>query len=137
IVLPGYLELFFSAPSVRQRVIDLVKSTSGQKGISGQDLKALSVTYPSLSEQTEIVRRVEQLFAFANQLEAKISSAQLRIDCLTQSLLAKAFSGELTADWRAANPHLISGKNSVNALLEEIKSERKLKQQKRKSRTQS
>ncbi|UQA42838.1 restriction endonuclease subunit S, partial [Xanthomonas oryzae pv. oryzae] len=43
----------------------------------------------------EIVRHVEQLFAYADQLEAKVAAAQQRIDALTQSLLAKAFRGEL------------------------------------------
>lgn len=52
---------------------------------------------PSIEEQTEIVRRVEQLFAFADQLEAKVASAKSRIDHLTQSILAKAFRGELVA----------------------------------------
>ena len=42
-----------------------------------------------------VVRRVEQLFAFADQLEAKVASAKSRIDHLTQSILTKAFRGEL------------------------------------------
>lgn len=50
---------------------------------------------PPKDEQLEIVRRVEQLFAFAGQLEAKVSASQKRIDTLTQSLLTKAFRGEL------------------------------------------
>ena len=95
IVLPDYIEIFFSELSTRQRVMDLVKSTSGQKGISGQDLKEIVVTYPDITEQTEIVRRVEQLFAFADQLEARVVAAKSRIDHLTQSILAKAFRGEL------------------------------------------
>ena len=55
----------------------------------------MDIACPSLAEQTEIVRRVEQLFAFADQLEAKVASAKSRIDHLTQSILAKAFRGEL------------------------------------------
>lgn len=55
----------------------------------------MSFPLPPLEEQTEIVRRVEQLFAFADQLEAKVASAKSRIDHLTQSILAKAFRGEL------------------------------------------
>lgn len=34
-------------------------------------------------------------FAFADQLEAKVASAKSRIDHLSQSILAKAFRGEL------------------------------------------
>ncbi|PKR26444.1 hypothetical protein CXK90_16365 [Stutzerimonas stutzeri] len=60
-----------------------------------EQLRALPVPIPAYSEQVEIVRRVEQLFAFAEQLEAKVATAQARIDHLTQSILAKAFRGEL------------------------------------------
>lgn len=116
IIRPEYLELFFSELSTRQQVMDLVKSTSGQKGISGQDLKKFSVTYPDLQEQTEIVRRVEQLFAFADQLEAKVASAKSRIDHLTQSILAKAFRGELVAQDPNDEP--------ASVLLERIKAQR-------------
>jgi type I restriction enzyme S subunit len=79
---------------------------------------------PSLAEQTEIVRRVEQLFAFADTIEQKANAALERVNNLTQSILAKAFRGELTAEWRAANPDLISGENSAEALLKRIKAER-------------
>ena len=43
---------------------------------------------------------------------------------LTQSILAKAFRGELTEQWRKDNPELISGENSAEALLERIKAVR-------------
>lgn len=45
---------------------------------------------------------------------------------LTQFILAKAFRGELTADWRELNPDLISGKNCAEALLARIKVEREM-----------
>ena len=51
----------------------------------------------------------------------------------TQAILAKAFRGELTADWRAANPDLISGDNSAEALLEKIKAERQAMKSKKKT----
>lgn len=79
---------------------------------------------PSIEEQAEIVRRVEELFAFADSIEQKAQAALARVQNLTQSILAKAFRGELTADWRAANPELISGENSAEALLARIKAER-------------
>jgi len=87
-------------------------------------LNSLSFPMPSLEEQTEIIRRVDQLFAFADQIEQQVANAQARVDKLTQSILAKAFRGELTADWRAAHPELISGEHSAEALLERIKAEK-------------
>lgn len=47
-----------------------------------------------------------------------------RVNNLTQSILAKAFRGELTEQWRKDNPELISGENSAAALLARIKAER-------------
>lgn len=120
----AFLEIVAASHEAREYIFSLVKSTSGQKGISGQDLKLLKVKLPSVSEQTEIVRRVEQLFAFADSIEQKANAGLARVNNLTQSILAKAFRGELTADWRAANPGLISGENSAEALLEKIKAER-------------
>ncbi|WP_084617961.1 restriction endonuclease subunit S [Cellvibrio sp. OA-2007] len=123
-IIPSYLELYYASADVREFVMSLVKSTSGQKGISGQDLKDMNICFPSVVEQTEIVRRVEKLFAYADQIEQRVKDAQARVNHLTQSILAKAFRGELTADWRAQNPELISGENSAAALLERIKVER-------------
>ena len=70
-------------------------SSSAQPVISGEKIYPLNLSIPPLTEQVEIVRRIEQLFAFADQLEAKVATAQARIDRLTQSILAKAFRGEL------------------------------------------
>ncbi|HBM9794089.1 TPA: restriction endonuclease subunit S, partial [Escherichia albertii] len=90
-----------------------------------------------LYEQAEIVRRVEQLFAYADTIEKQVNNALARVNNLTQSILAKAFRGELTAQWRAENPDLISGENSAAALLEKIKAERAASRGKKASRKKS
>ncbi|MDC3192234.1 restriction endonuclease subunit S [Pseudoalteromonas elyakovii] len=94
-----------------------------------------AVAIPPYSEQTEIVRRVEKLFAYADKVEAEVNAAQERVNKLTQSILAKAFRGELTAKWREQNPDLISGDNSAEALLAKIKAEREKLKPKKKTRT--
>jgi type I restriction enzyme, S subunit len=43
----------------------------------------------------EIVRRVEGLFALANQLEEWFAKARAQVEKLTPSLLARAFAGQL------------------------------------------
>ncbi|ELW9412834.1 restriction endonuclease subunit S [Citrobacter freundii] len=98
--------------------------TAGQTGVNKKYLESYPILIPPLDEQTEIVHHVEKLFAFADSIEQKTNAARERVNNLTQSILAKAFRGELTADWRAANPDLISGENSAEALLEKIKAER-------------
>jgi type I restriction enzyme S subunit len=103
------------------------RSTGNQMSMRNIGQKALldiNLPKPQLEEQTEIVRRVEQLFAFADNIEQKTNAALERVNNLTQSILAKAFRGELTADWRASNPELISGDNSADVLLAKIQAER-------------
>ncbi len=94
------------------------------KHFTGKALKKYPIRVPPIEEQTQIVHRVEQLFAFAEQIEQRVKAAQSRVDHLTQSILARAFRGELTAEWRAQNPQLISGEHSAEALLQRIKAQR-------------
>jgi type I restriction enzyme S subunit len=104
-------------------------------GLNREDAYSQEIVVPSVKEQIQIVHRVEELFAFADRIEQKANAALERVNNLTQSILAKAFRGELTTDWRDANPDLISGDNSAKALLERIKAEREVlkKQPKTKS----
>ncbi|WP_434953192.1 restriction endonuclease subunit S [Shewanella sp. HL-SH4] len=109
-----------------REVMPDTKGSVGQVNISLSQCRDALLPIPPLNEQIEIVRRVEELFAFADKVETQVNAAQLRVNNLTQSILAKAFRGELTADWRTANPSLISGDNSAEALLERIKAEREV-----------
>lgn len=115
---------YYMLTSGFQKLVELNATGSAAKGIKASKFRGLPVPFPSYLEQTEIVRRVEQLFAYADKVEAEVNAAQERVNKLTQSILAKAFRGELTAKWREQNPELISGENSAEALLEKIKAER-------------
>jgi type I restriction enzyme S subunit len=97
---------------------------SAQPDLTHKKFGPCPVSLPPLNEQTQIVHQVEELFAFADQIEQQVKNAQGRVNNLTQSILAKAFRGELTTQWRAENPDLISGDNSAEALLAKIKEER-------------
>ncbi|MCK2085953.1 restriction endonuclease subunit S [Aeromonas sp. 3925] len=94
------------------------------KHLTGKALAKYPIRVPPIEEQRLIVCRVERLFAYADTIEQQAKAAKERVDKLTQAILAKAFRGELTADWRAANPDLISGNNSAAALLARIQAER-------------
>ncbi len=69
--------------------------TAGQDGIRKELVESYPFFLPPLPEQQEIVRRVEDLFAFADRIEARLAVAQKTVDRLTPSVLAKAFRGEL------------------------------------------
>lgn len=63
--------------------------------LNRNNLRGIIVSIPSLLEQQEIVRRVDALFAYADAVEAKVAAAREKTEKLRQSILAKAFSGEL------------------------------------------
>jgi type I restriction enzyme S subunit len=92
---PGYAEIFFQDTAVHERIIAKSKSSAGQNGVSGMDIKNQPFAVPPAAEQREIIQRVEQLFALADRIESRLQAVQERVDRLTQSLLAKAFRGEL------------------------------------------
>lgn len=94
-VLPEYVEVFFQAPLARDRLMDRAKSSAGQQGVSGKDIKEQPILIPPLPEQHEIVRRVEALFALADKIEVRIAAAAAQANKLIQSTFAKAFRGEL------------------------------------------
>ncbi|MDM8348282.1 restriction endonuclease subunit S [Pseudomonas sp. sp1636] len=110
-----YLFWYFRSPQFRA-FVDTLDSGSLIKHMYTKQLSDHEIATPSAEEQTEIVRRVEQLFAFADQLEAKVASAKSRIDRLTQSILAKAFRGELVAQDPNDEP--------ASVLLERIQAQR-------------
>lgn len=97
---------------------------NNQQALNKGFVQSMKFSLPPYEEQQEIVRRVEQLFAYADTIEQQAKAAKERVDKLTQAILAKAFRGELTANWRAANPELINGDNSAAALLARIQAER-------------
>lgn len=92
------------------------RSTSGVNNINSTEVKALKIPLPPLEEQKEIVRRVEDLFKFADQIEARYKKERSFTDKLTQSILAKAFRGELVAQDERDEP--------ASVLLERIRREK-------------
>jgi type I restriction enzyme S subunit len=95
LILPGYAEIFFQSPFARNRITEKSKSSAGQQGVSGANIKIQPFALPSVREQQQIVRRVEALFKLADAIEARVEAAAKGAERLTQAILAKAFRGEL------------------------------------------
>lgn len=65
------------------------------KHLTGKALKKYPVRIPPIAEQMEIVRRVNSLLEASSKIEEQYLAAKLRVNQLTQSILKKAFEGEL------------------------------------------
>lgn len=119
-----FLNYHLNSPEAKNYCKAVKSDGVSQSNINAKKLSAYPLNLPPEEEQAEIVRRVDRLFAYAHNIENQINNALNQVKNLTQSILAKAFRGDLTADWRAANPELISDENSAKALLERITAER-------------
>lgn len=64
--------------------------------INLKQLKAYSFPLPPLAVQQQLVRRMDDTFSRINQIDAETKQALTLIDRLEESILAKAFCGELT-----------------------------------------
>ena len=122
-LLNEFMMLLLASPKF-QRIIEEQRTGSAQPQLPAKILKDFEIELPSLDEQKLIVQKVESYFELIEKTEDTVQSAQKRVNLLTQSILGKAFSGELTAEWREQHQDLIRGVNSAEALLAKIQAER-------------
>jgi len=97
------------------------KSFSSSTAVPTLDRKKLfneNIIVPKYEEQKEIVKRVEALFKKADEIEERYKKAKAYVDKLTQSILAKAFRGELVPQDPNDEP--------AEKLLERVREEREL-----------
>ena len=95
LLLPSYAELVFQSTAAREGVTAEAKSSAGQQGLSGADLKRQSILLPPISEQKEIVGRVQEIMTLIDAIEARTKAASSAAERIDQSVLTKAFAGEL------------------------------------------
>ena len=91
-----WLSIFLRSHEGRRQIES--RSTGNQQSMRNIGQKALldiDMPNPSSEEKKEIVFRVDRLFSLADNIEDLAGSALVRINSLTQSILAKAFRGEL------------------------------------------
>jgi type I restriction enzyme S subunit len=113
---PEYLNYCLNTSYAKEFCLRVKTDGVSQSNINAQKLGAFEVPLCPISEQNEIVRRVEALLSLADQIEKRYTSAKRRVAQITQSLFAKAFRGELVPQ----NPD----DEPASVLLERIKTER-------------
>ena len=95
-ILTKYLYYVLSAEKSRNYLRERATGTAGNMPkINQPTLHSLPIILPSKQEQEEIVKRVEELFSFSDKVESRYLKVKAQLDKLPQSILAKAFRGEL------------------------------------------
>lgn len=94
-VCPEFLNYCFQSYDMRLQIQLPARSTTGVHNINTTEVKNLELNLPPLDEQQEIVRTINKLFALADSLETRYWVAVAHVNKIEQSILAKAFRGEL------------------------------------------
>jgi type I restriction enzyme S subunit len=92
------------------------RTTAGQTGISGTDIREMPIPLPPTDEQRIIVVEVEERLSIIDAAEAQIETNLQRAARLRQSILKRAFAGKLVPQDPADEP--------ASVLLERIRHQR-------------
>ena len=119
---PNFLRYRFMEPSFRQELCSNISGVGGSlTRARPQIVKNLQISIAPLNEQKRIADKIEALQAKSNKAKQALETAKPLLDKLRQSILAAAFRGDLTADWRKKNPDV----EPASILLERIRKERR------------
>ena len=111
-----YLNLFLNSHVARQHGNTVKTDGVNQSNINGAKLSSYPFPYCSIEEQREIASILEKTLSVLDETEADIIQELQKADALRQSILKKAFSGQLVPQ----DPH----DEPASALLDRIRAER-------------
>ena len=83
--------------------LTLVSGSTAQQAIYIRDIRPLSLPFPPIAEQKRIVMEIDRRLSFIYEVESQVDINLKRVNRLRQSILSKAFSGELLINTTAIN----------------------------------
>lgn len=95
IVHSKFLSYYLSQGNARKYLRSKIKTTSGQNGIAGSDIKNTIVHLPDLDVQKRIVLNIETKLSAYESIENTLNLAFEQVSALRQSILKHAFEGRL------------------------------------------
>lgn len=114
-----FLYCFFDRirDSIRQKHKQGVTQVNLNTGI----VRDIDLPLPPANEQRRIVEKIDALFAHSKKAKESLDRIPALLEKLKKSILAAAFRGDLTKDWREAHPDV----EPADKLLERIRAERR------------
>lgn len=94
LVTSKFLFYLLCTTKIKNQSISVATGTA-QKTIPLSKLRMFSVNIPSVIEQQEIIKYIDTMLIYADRIEDSFKLAVSHINCLTPSLLYKAYCGEL------------------------------------------
>jgi type I restriction enzyme S subunit len=118
--LGAWMELCGNVGLSRKHLVARVKTTAGQTGISGEDLKRTPIPLPPVAEQKIALAVLEERLQAIRELELPTELGLKQSTAQRQNILKAAFSGQLVPQDPSDEP--------ASELLERIRAERAAQQ---------
>ena len=93
-LLPKFLYMFFQSQEYWSQIMELSAGIA-QPGVNARKIQSMMICVPSLPEQQEIIRILDRLLAREQRARQAAEETLAAIDRMKQSILARAFRGEL------------------------------------------
>lgn len=94
-VTPDYLNIFLNSDRAKAHGHSLMGKSVNQANISASKLKSYPIALPSLAEQQAIAKKTTSIGKLSEKFQNESKTKLANIDELRQSILNKAFAGEL------------------------------------------
>lgn len=115
-----FLEYFRSA--LFQRKILKDSRGSGMQNMAGiKEIKPIRIKVPTLLEQSQIIKEIESRLSICNKVEISITESLEKAEVLRQSILKKAFEGNLLSTQEIEKCKTASDYEPASVLLKKIK----------------
>ncbi len=114
---------FIRQESFRRAARATMQSGVGQARVPKEFALGTEIPLPPLAEQRRIVAKIEALQSRSRKVREALEAIPPLLEQFRQSVLAAAFRGDLTADWREQNPDV----EPASLLLDRIRTERRRK----------
>jgi type I restriction enzyme S subunit len=115
-ILPKYLYWFVVAEADGRKQLSDAAYGAGKPGLNLENIRSVVIDVPCLLEQKAIVELIEEKLSVVDQLDQTITTALQQAEALRQSILKKAFSGQLVPQDANDEP--------ASVLLERIRAEK-------------
>lgn len=100
---PDLFQLYSQTYQYKNEIRSRINMAVNQVSINQKQLSSLEIPLPPLSEQQRIVERIEELFAKLDEAKERLQEAAESFAVRKAAILHKAFTGELTKQWRREN----------------------------------
>lgn len=101
-VLPEWVAAYVAGGAGRREIETRLKTTAGQVGISGTQLRSVPIAVPPIDYQRAALLRLEMVLDERDRLKKAVHAADVHATSLRRSVLAAAFRGRLTSKELAA-----------------------------------